>query len=85
LYKKNELNVLRASGGEAMPTHTAIIVEPVFQAPESAPVRGEHLCMQLRGARKQQADGVTTALRGEFADDEAMEREAMLLLSNQRF
>lgn len=45
----------------------------------------EHLCMQLRGARKQEADMVTTAFRGVLADDEAMKRQAMLLLSGNAF
>ncbi len=45
----------------------------------------EHLCMQLRGARKQQADMVTTALRGALADDESMKRQAMMLLSGASF
>lgn len=48
-------------------------------------VRAEHLCMQLRGARKQSADMVTTALRGDFATDESMKRQAMLLLSREGF
>ena len=45
----------------------------------------EHLCMQLRGARKQQADMVTTALRGVLAEDESMKRHAMMLLSGGSF
>lgn len=45
----------------------------------------EHLCMQLRGARKQDADMVTTAFRGVLADDEMLQRKAMLLLSNNAF
>ena len=45
----------------------------------------EHLCMQLRGARKQEADMVTTAFRGVLADDESMKRQAMLLLSGNSF
>jgi GTP cyclohydrolase I len=48
-------------------------------------VTAEHLCMQLRGARKQQADMVTTAFRGALADDESMKRHAMLLLSGNGF
>lgn len=48
-------------------------------------VTAEHLCMQLRGARKQQADMVTTAFRGVLADDEGMNRRAMLLLSGGSF
>lgn len=48
-------------------------------------VTAEHLCMQLRGARKQQADMVTTAFRGVFADDEAKQRHALLLLSGNGF
>jgi len=45
----------------------------------------EHLCMQLRGARKQQADMVTTAFRGVLAEDDSMNRRAMLLLSGSSF
>jgi len=45
----------------------------------------EHLCMQLRGARKQQADMVTTAFRGVLAEDESMKRHAMMLLSGGSF
>lgn len=45
----------------------------------------EHLCMQLRGARKQHADMVTTAFRGVLANDESMKRQAMLLLSGNSF
>ncbi len=48
-------------------------------------VTAEHLCMQLRGARKQQADMVTSAFRGALADDEALHRRAMLLLSGASF
>ncbi len=48
-------------------------------------VTAEHLCMQLRGARKQTADMVTTALRGVLADDEAMKRQALLMLSGNAF
>lgn len=48
-------------------------------------ITAEHLCMQLRGARKQHADMVTTAFRGALADDEAMNRRAMLLLSGGSF
>lgn len=45
----------------------------------------EHLCMQLRGARKQQADMVTTAFRGVLAEDDSMNRRAMMLLSGSSF
>jgi len=48
-------------------------------------VTAEHLCMQLRGARKQHADMVTTAFRGVLASDESMKRQAMLLLSGSSF
>lgn len=48
-------------------------------------VTAEHLCMQLRGARKQQADMVTTAFRGVLSDDAAMNQRAMLLLSGTSF
>lgn len=48
-------------------------------------VTAEHLCMQLRGARKQKADMVTTAFRGTLADDESMNRRAMMLLSGGSF
>jgi len=49
------------------------------------PIPAEHLRMQLRGARKQQADMVTTALRGVLAEDESMKRHAMMLLSGSSF
>lgn len=61
------------------------IVEHLGARGVAVVVRAEHLCMQLRGARKQQADMVTTALRGVLADDDARQRHAMMLLSGGSF
>jgi GTP cyclohydrolase I len=46
-------------------------------------VTAGHLCMQLRGARKQGADMVTTAFRGVLAEEEPMKQQALTLLGSR--
>lgn len=43
-------------------------------------VRAEHACMRIRGARKQQAEMLTTALRGLFQRPGSMRTEALEML-----
>jgi GTP cyclohydrolase I len=43
-------------------------------------VEGEHLCMRVRGARKADAQMVTTALRGVYTEDRELRREVLALL-----
>lgn len=49
-------------------------------------IEGEHLCLRVRGARKSDAQMVTTAMRGVYAEDRELRREVLGLLrgaSNQ--
>lgn len=49
-------------------------------------IEGEHLCMRVRGARKHDAEMVTTALRGVYTEDRELRREVLALLqSNSHF
>lgn len=43
-------------------------------------IEGEHLCMRVRGAKKADAQMVTTALRGVYAEDRELRREVLALL-----
>ncbi len=43
-------------------------------------VEGEHMCMRLRGAKKAEAQMVTTALRGVYTEDRDLRREVLALL-----
>jgi GTP cyclohydrolase IA len=43
-------------------------------------VEARHLCMEMRGIRKQGAETVTSAVRGRFRDDARTRSEAMALL-----
>ena len=43
-------------------------------------VRGQHMCMRMRGVGKQHADMMTTALRGELQSDAALRTEALALI-----
>ncbi len=43
-------------------------------------IEGEHLCMRVRGARKSDAQMVTTAMRGIYAEDRDLRREVLGLL-----
>ncbi len=43
-------------------------------------VEGEHMCMHLRGAKKAEAQMVTTALRGVYTEDRDLRREVLALL-----
>lgn len=43
-------------------------------------IEGEHLCMRVRGARKADAQMVTTAMRGVYNEDRELRREVMALL-----
>ncbi len=47
-------------------------------------VEAEHSCMRLRGARKQHADMVTTAFRGELERNDALKTQALTLLGGRR-
>ena len=49
----------------------------------AAVVRGEHMCMQMRGISKHGADMVTTALRGVLATDQALRTTAIDLLRSR--
>lgn len=46
-------------------------------------VEAEHLCMTMRGIRKPGAMTVTSAVRGVFADSEALRAEGMALIFRQ--
>ena len=43
-------------------------------------IEGEHLCMRVRGARKADAQMVTTAMRGVYTEDRELRREVLALL-----
>ena len=43
-------------------------------------IEGEHLCMRMRGARKNDAQMVTTAIRGVYTEDRELRREVLALL-----
>ena len=43
-------------------------------------IEGEHLCMRVRGARKADAEMVTTAMRGVYTEDRELRREVLALL-----
>ena len=43
-------------------------------------IEGEHLCMRVRGAKKADAQMVTTAMRGLYAEDRELRREVLGLL-----
>jgi GTP cyclohydrolase I len=43
-------------------------------------IEGEHLCMRVRGARKADAQVVTTAMRGVYTEDRELRREVLGLL-----
>lgn len=43
-------------------------------------VRGQHMCMRMRGVGKQHADMLTTALRGELHSDAGLRGEALALI-----
>jgi GTP cyclohydrolase I len=43
-------------------------------------IEGEHMCMRVRGAKKADAQMVTTAMRGVFTDDRDLRREVLGLL-----
>ena len=43
-------------------------------------IEGEHLCMRVRGARKNDAEMVTTAMRGVYTEDRELRREVLALL-----
>lgn len=47
-------------------------------------VEAEHLCMSMRGVKKPGSVTVTSAVRGEFAEDPATRSEAMALLFGGR-
>jgi GTP cyclohydrolase I len=43
-------------------------------------IEGEHLCMRVRGAKKADAQMVTTAMRGVYTEDRELRREVLALL-----
>jgi GTP cyclohydrolase I len=43
-------------------------------------IEGEHMCMRVRGAKKSDAQMVTTAMRGVYAEDREWRREVLALL-----
>jgi GTP cyclohydrolase I len=43
-------------------------------------IEGEHMCMRVRGARKADAQMVTTAMRGVYTEDRELRREVLALL-----
>jgi GTP cyclohydrolase IA len=43
-------------------------------------VEARHLCMEMRGIRKEGAETVTSAVRGKFRDDPKTRTEALALL-----
>jgi GTP cyclohydrolase I len=43
-------------------------------------IEGEHLCMRVRGARKADAQMVTTAMRGVYTEDRELRREVLALI-----
>jgi len=43
-------------------------------------IEGEHMCMRVRGAKKSDAQMVTTAMRGVYAEDRELRREVLALL-----
>lgn len=45
-------------------------------------LKARHLCMEMRGIRKSNAETVTTSLRGQFKDNEATRIEFMQTISN---
>jgi GTP cyclohydrolase I len=70
---------------ERMTTQIAdAIVEHLGARGVAVVIEGEHLCMRSRGARKQGATMLTTALRGVFKSDLALRHEVMALLRGAR-
>ncbi len=66
---------------ERMTTQIAdALVEHLGARGVAVVIEGEHLCMRSRGARKQGAVMVTTALRGIYKEDLALRREVLALL-----
>jgi GTP cyclohydrolase I len=47
-------------------------------------VEARHLCMEMRGIRKPDAETVTSAVRGRFREDPRTRNEAMALLNHRR-
>lgn len=47
-------------------------------------VKAEHLCMSMRGVRKQGTTTVTTAVRGLYKTDSALRHEALMLINGQQ-
>ncbi len=47
-------------------------------------IESEHLCMKMRGVGKQSPEMVTTAMRGEYRDNQAMRSEVLSLLVPKR-
>jgi GTP cyclohydrolase I len=43
-------------------------------------IEGEHMCMRVRGAKKADAQMVTTAMRGVYTEDRELRREVLALL-----
>lgn len=47
-------------------------------------VRAEHLCMSMRGIRKQGSSTMTLAARGIYRSDDALRREALMLTNDPK-
>lgn len=47
-------------------------------------VEARHLCMEMRGIRKPDAETITSAVRGRFREDPRTRNEAMALLNHRR-
>ena len=45
-------------------------------------VRAQHLCMAMRGVRREESELVTTAMRGAFREDPALRQELFCLLDH---
>lgn len=63
----------------------AQVLVALLETPDVAVIaRGEHLCMQVRGAKQSQSDTVTSVMLGLFRDDEAARAELLNLINNHR-
>lgn len=63
----------------------AQVLVSLLETPDVAVIaRGEHLCMQVRGAKQPQSDTVTSVMLGLFREDEAARAELLNLINNHR-
>lgn len=61
----------------------ALMGEPLGASAVMVVTEARHLCMEMRGIRKQGSVTVVNALRGEFADDHALRAEFMSLVNGR--